>query len=678
MTDKTITPTPADSTEPKADEKPGETHDEKRDETRDEKHDKKLDGTSNKTRDETRDEMDDERRDKTRDEKHDEKGNDAVDGPTPSADQTTVSKPESKDTSKSTKPPPLALSPGDPLETAREFVKRRYTVKDTRTLQLYRGQFYDWDSRCYQKMSDDDLRKEVYEFLDGAVIAGTGGPKSQPKPFQPNQPKVNYAIDALRSVCLLPSDVEVPCWLDDNKVPVRNVLPCKNGLLNVETRKIYPHSPSFFSFSVLPVSYTSNPKEPKTWYRFLEGVWRDDQGECQLLQQMMGCFLTQDTRYQKMFLIVGPRRSGKGTIGRVIAALVGQENVVAPTLASLGTNFGLQPWIGKQLAIIADARFGGRGQHQVVERLLSISGEDNITVDRKYKEPWTGMLKARVLILTNELPGLPDPSGAMAGRFVVLPMTRSFYGKEDPDLTEKLLKELPGILDWALFGLRKLRTQAYFNEPPAAKDSKVLLEDSGSPVKAFVWDRCDLEAEQRVGTNTLYGAWCDWCKQQGRDNPGPTQQLGRALKAAFPSMKVRQGSDNKRFYEGIALRSSGDRDNANANQRAVEDSEHDADSNEDNPNSTNEPKDRSQRVGPRGRGIRKKKKKRIKYRTLKPSNSEDAADSRTDETLEQDEENEPGEPEAMGMSEERRRRHERLESLRQRREEQRKPEDDSS
>ena len=55
-----------------------------------------------------------------------------------------------------------------------------------------------------------------------------------------------------------------------------------------------------------------------------------------------------------------------------------------------------------------------------VERLLSISGEDSITVDRKYRAPWTGRLPTRFLILTNELPRFADSSGALASRFVLL------------------------------------------------------------------------------------------------------------------------------------------------------------------------------------------------------------------------------------------------------------------
>ena len=81
----------------------------------------------------------------------------------------------------------------------------------------------------------------------------------------------------------------------------------------------------------------------------------------------------------------------------------------------------------------------------MIERLLSISGEDTLTVERKYIGAVTMKLATRFVFLTNELPKLSDASGALAGRFMVLRLTESFYGREDHGLTDRLLKEIPGI-----------------------------------------------------------------------------------------------------------------------------------------------------------------------------------------------------------------------------------------
>jgi hypothetical protein len=66
------------------------------------------------------------------------------------------------------------------------------------------------------------------------------------------------------------------------------------------------------------------------------------------------------------------------------------------------------------------------------------------------------------MMLTNELPRLLDNSGALANRFIVLVLERSFYGREDPALANRLLGELPGILNWAMEGYRRLRARGHF------------------------------------------------------------------------------------------------------------------------------------------------------------------------------------------------------------------------
>src|SRR5262249_39334892 len=160
---------------------------------------------------------------------------------------------------------------------------------------------------------------------------------------------------------------------------------------------------------------------------------------------------------QKIFVMVGPTRGGRGVIARIETALIGKDNVAGPTLTSFGEPFGLQPLVGKSLAIISDARSGGgKDAPIVVERMLSISGEDSLDINRKNRGYWHGKLGVRLHVISNELPRFADASGAIVGRLVLLPTTESWLGREDLDLERKLRKELSGILNWALDGLKRL------------------------------------------------------------------------------------------------------------------------------------------------------------------------------------------------------------------------------
>jgi len=233
--------------------------------------------------------------------------------------------------------------------------------------------------------------------------------------------------------------------------------------------------------------------------------------------------------------------------------LVGYGNVVGPTTSGLAGNFGLQPLIDKSLAIVSDARFSGENISIVVERLLCISGEDALTIDRKFLGSVSMKLPTRFMFLTNELPRLHDASTALAGRFLVLRLTNSFYGKEDTTLTEQLIAELPGILLWAIEGWKRLKARGHFLQPESAMDAIRDLEDLASPVNAFVRERCIVGAGHRAWIDELYKAWQTWCEQDGRTVVTHKQTFGRDLGAAVPGILRRRGTGMASFYEGIGL-----------------------------------------------------------------------------------------------------------------------------
>jgi putative DNA primase/helicase len=447
-------------------------------------------------------------------------------------------------------PGTVVLARGVPVPSAFAFIRHGYQAEGMPGLAYYRGNFYEWTGTHYSECDDDHLRSKLYEFLNNAVTPDG-------EPFNPTAHQVNQVIDALEAVVEQHSRLNTPFWLNQEPHPDPALLiACKNGLLNIETRELLPHTPLLFNLNSLPYDYDPNaPTYPKLWMKFLRQLWPDDADDKLArfaLQEMFGLMLTPDTRYQKIFMNVGPKRSGKGTIGRVLTALVGKDNVANPTMASMTGEFGLWPLIDKQLAIISDARLGKQTDANVVaERLLSISGEDGQTINRKNKAFWFGRLYVRFVILTNELPRIADASGALASRFVVLTLKKSFYGKEDLELTDKLLAELPGILNWALKGLHRLRQRGRFRMPKASLEAIRQLEDLASPVTAFLRDWCRLDPQARQNVKELFAAWRCWCEEHGFP-AGSSIVFGRNLRAARPEIGT-TGRGIDRSYTGIEL-----------------------------------------------------------------------------------------------------------------------------
>jgi putative DNA primase/helicase len=372
---------------------------------------------------------------------------------------------------------------------------------------------------------------------------------------KPDKHKMANVLEALAAVVYLSSETDAPAWInnvhsakqtqmisaapeiDVTQTPAAQMISCNNGLLDLSTRRLHHHTSAFFNLVSVPFDYRIDAVEPAEWLKFLASVWGDEDDSIMLLQEYFGYVLSGRMDMQKMLMLHGPIRSGKGTIERVLAALMGgNRNIASPTLASLSTNFGLSPLIGKPLAFITDARLGNIPSHTVVERLLSITGEDWLTIDRKYREPWTGKLPTRFVILTNELPKFRDSSGAIATRLLILKMTNSFLGREDHTLFDKLLPELDGILAWALEGLDRLTRNGHFTVPQSSRDSAALMMDMASPVSAFVRERCVRGPDAWVRRDDLYTTWKAWCEDSGHQ-PGAKSSFGRDLRAVVPELK---------------------------------------------------------------------------------------------------------------------------------------------
>jgi len=441
----------------------------------------------------------------------------------------------------------------DPATVAGDFLKTTEEAGLFR-LRFWRGTFHFWQRGAYREQGSPEVRASLIGYVNEFASRVTTS-------------TVNNFLDQVRAQAILPGRYDPPAWLSERSAddwPPDEVLVCRNGLVHlpslVSGKRPYlvPPTPRFFSTSALDFDFScSEAPSPENWYRFLGQLWPDDPESVATLQEWFAYCLTPDTRLQKILLLVGPGRSGKGTIGRVLRGLVGEANVCGPTLASLGSQFGLWPFLGKSLAIISDARLGGRAdQAAIVERLLSISGEDALTVDRKNLEPVTTKLKTRIMLLSNELPRLQDSSGVFSSRFIILRLRESFLGREDPDLTKKLLPELPAILLWSIEGWQRLQQRRRFTQPESALELVGQLADLTSPVSAFVRDCCRVGPAYRVSVDDLFAGWKEWCEKNGRREPGTIQTFGRNLLAAVPTLRQsrpREEGGRYRAYEGIGL-----------------------------------------------------------------------------------------------------------------------------
>ncbi|MFO0847300.1 MAG: phage/plasmid primase, P4 family [Gemmataceae bacterium] len=449
-----------------------------------------------------------------------------------------------------------------------------------RRLVYHDGQFAEWDAGVYRIAPADEFRarvgRAVRDQLERDAAANlaeweAGGRKGKPPVAKKvTRTLVADTLQALAGMVLVPAAVRPPAWLAPGPglPPPDELVAVPNGLIHLPAAAagradaLLPPTPTFFNLHRLDFLFDPAAPPPTRWLAFLAQLWPDDPASVACLQEWFGYLLSTDTKLQKLLFLVGPRRAGKGTIARVLKGLVGEQNFGGPTLSGLTTEFGLAGLLGKTVALIADARLSRRADAGVVvERLLSITGEDTLDVNRKHLPIVSAKLGVRFVILSNELPRLGDTSGALAGRMILLRLTRTFFGAEDHNLSDRLLDELPGILLWAIDGWKRLQVRGRFLQPPTGVELLRDLEDLASPVGAFVRDCCVTGPNEKEEVGDLYRAWRGWCDEHGRKEPGTQQSFGRDLRAALPAVTVRRpraGGERVREYVGVRLRTDAD------------------------------------------------------------------------------------------------------------------------
>lgn len=411
--------------------------------------------------------------------------------------------------------------------------------------------FYDFDGSVYRPLEEATIRAAVWSTLDRAGAL-------------PCSRMVSDVMDAFKALVHLPGrDHNPPCWINGaSGGDPAAMIPARNGLVDPSTGDITPHGPDLFNFNILPFDYDPDAPEPVLWLAKLREWWPDDdEAECiDLLQEWFGYLLTPDTSQQKILSVFGGPRCGKGTIVRVLTAMLGKQNVCNPKVSALGEHFGREGLIGKTAAIITDMRVGKNSDpSSIVETLLTVSGEDGQSVHRKNKIDWEGSLRTRIVMFSNDVFSLHDPSGALSSRLIVLPMHGCWLGKEDTELTAKLLAELPGILNWAIGGYRRLAKHKRFTALKS-EDAAVIADiaaDFGSMPKAFIDEQCRYEAGAFVLKDKLADAYREWLIGRGLEPAGRdlmlkhllSAMMGRRVRASRPTINGKR----EHVFSGIRL-----------------------------------------------------------------------------------------------------------------------------
>jgi putative DNA primase/helicase len=263
--------------------------------------------------------------------------------------------------------------------------------------------------------------------------------------------------------------------------------------------------------------------------------------------------MTKDYRHQKMLMLLGPPRCGKGNIGRVLHALVGDANFSGGELSSFATDSYLDGLRTKSVVFIGDAekKVSSMIINQVIGRIKAVSGNDAVSFHRMYVGPISCTLPVRITIGANSLPNLFDDSGALGSRMMLLPFGKSYLDREDLGLGQRLTEEIAGVAAWALEGLRRLNTNGKFTRPEVSLNEIRLIQEAYSPISRFVAECCVIDPNVRCSSNDVYNTYRAWALAEGEDIIRP-KAFTSSLRDNLRGARVHYGSH--RFEDGATLR----------------------------------------------------------------------------------------------------------------------------
>jgi len=419
----------------------------------------------------------------------------------------------------------------------------------------HRERWLVWDGAGYSCVDDATVAVRVRRHLAGCYTLHKGNRK----PLVVRISTVRETLAAMEAAdpVLLDSNVGLPIWSDGT--PISGLLPVRGGLLDLASGELRPATPDAIVEQRIDIPWDPDATCPN-WIAFLLSLWPDDLESIELLQDWFGYTLCERGDHQKALMITGPKRCGKGTILRTLQAIHG-PSYVGVALDDLGARFGLETATAARVLAVSDAREGARlEQRSTAERILNITGQDSIQIDRKYKPVWRGTLEARMVLVSNVLPSIADAAGVLASRFLLLRIVPSFAGREDLELRTKLATELPGILRWAVTGWRRLRQRGHFREPAASSSDRAQLRHLERPILRWAEDHVRWGATEQCERQAAYVAWRDWAVSRGY--PASSDgHFGRALRALAAEHGVelcdhRPGTGSRvRMYLGMSLTS---------------------------------------------------------------------------------------------------------------------------
>lgn len=298
----------------------------------------------------------------------------------------------------------------------------------------------------------------------------------------------------------------------------RRYLNLKNGILDLKNLRLREHTPNLRSTIQVPIEYDPKADCP-VFKQFLRSTLSEDDELVAVVQEMMGYCLTPEMKAQCCFIFLGDGSNGKSLLFKALKQLVGKGNYSTVPLSNLSHSFS-RATLENKLLNISSENESGNGRKHDTQYLKAISGGDEVQAEYKGKDVFVFQPICKLVFSVNSLPNFSDKSHGLMRRLKIIPLERIFdidSGTADIHLEEKLDGELPGILNFAIEGLLRLRKNDYrFTHSSAMDRCLHEYEELIDPYKTFVEELIVFEG--KTSRKEIYSAFTLWAKQNKHKN----------------------------------------------------------------------------------------------------------------------------------------------------------------
>lgn len=340
----------------------------------------------------------------------------------------------------------------------------------------------------------------------------------------------------------------------------KNLLAVKNGVIDLRFGKFRQAIPKDFLRRCAAVEFNADAKCPQ-WRNFISQVTCGDKQLAAFLRRIVGYILYGHTKSQAFFVLDGTGENGKGVFMRVLVKLLAAyAKELAPNLitsayagnanASTPALIGLK---GIRLGIVTELPNSKGFDTAFVKQF---SGGDSLTARANYGEQITFKPEGKLLISTNDMPEIAANDKAMWRRIFPIPFKATFSGSSrDDDLEEKLLAELPGILNWALYGARRYYADGGLVTCDAVDEHKRKMRRESDTLAGWIVDCCIKSKDGQLQASKGYASYLQYAKRCGRTHLSQKAFNVRLEKSGYRRLKTNKYN----LYSGLDLRPVVDR-----------------------------------------------------------------------------------------------------------------------